>query len=146
MRKIGTTGKVIDPRGVQNAAHYNNHPSGVEAIVVCRRLSFNLGNAFKYVFRRKEKSELMVSNAEAELKNLDKALYYLKDEKKHLPTGVPTSMPCIELLKIAEAEPDLMVKGFYLTLEEILVRGVFPQSLQRLIDTVKVLRRKAEEE
>lgn len=146
MSQIGTTGKVIDPRGVQNAAHYNNHPSGVEAIQVCRRLSFNLGNAFKYVFRRKEKSELMMSNVEAELKNLDKALYYLKDEKKYVSGGVPTSMPCIELIKIADAETDEMAKAFYLLLEEILVRGVFPQSLQRLIDTVKVLRRKAEQE
>ena len=146
MSKIGTTGKVIDPRGVNNAAHYNNHPSGVEAIVVCRRLSFNLGNAFKYVFRRKEKSELMMSNVEAELKNLDKALYYLKDEKKHLPPYVPTSYPAPDLILIAEHETDPLAKKFYQHLHTILLHGVFAQSLQVLIDLVVKLRREAEEQ
>jgi len=55
--------------------HYNSHPSGVECIEVTRHLNFNLGNAFKYLFRRKHKGE--------EIENLKKALWYLQDELAH---------------------------------------------------------------
>lgn len=34
-----TTGQQIDPRGVNHPAHYNKHPSGVEAIEVCRYMN-----------------------------------------------------------------------------------------------------------
>lgn len=77
---VGTTGKVIDPNGVQVAAHYNNHPSGVEAIEVCRCLNFNVGNAFKYVYRRGDKLESGMTPAEVVQKDLDKALWYIRDE------------------------------------------------------------------
>ena len=36
---------------VDHPPHYNQHLSGVEAIVVCERLPFNLGTAWKYLFR-----------------------------------------------------------------------------------------------
>jgi len=40
---------------VDHPSHYTSHPSGVECIEIAELLSFNLGNAFKYLFRRKEK-------------------------------------------------------------------------------------------
>lgn len=59
----------FDP--VERPAHYNQHPSGIECIQVTRHMSFNLGNAIKYVWR-------------ADLKNgtedLRKAIWYLEDE------------------------------------------------------------------
>jgi Protein of unknwon function (DUF3310) len=36
---------------VDHPAHYNAHPSGVEAITITEWFSFNLGNAIKYAWR-----------------------------------------------------------------------------------------------
>ncbi len=36
---------------VSRPKHYNSHPSGVEAVQVCELISFNLGNALKYLWR-----------------------------------------------------------------------------------------------
>lgn len=57
---------------INKAKHYNLHPSGVECIELAEKLSFNLGNAFKYVFRRDDK--------DYHYQDLRKAEYYLKRE------------------------------------------------------------------
>lgn len=61
----------IENHPVNHPAHYNRHPSGVECITITRHMSFNLGNAVKYIWR-------------ADLKNgiedLQKAVWYLTDE------------------------------------------------------------------
>lgn len=57
---------------IQKAAHYNQHPSGVEAIDVVRHMSFNVGNAMKYLWRADLK--------ENPLQDLKKARYYIEDE------------------------------------------------------------------
>lgn len=62
---------------VQKARHYNSHTSGVEAIEIVRYMSFNMGNAMKYCWRAG------VKDAEKSLQDLEKALYYLRDEQKH---------------------------------------------------------------
>jgi hypothetical protein len=36
---------------VNHPPHYTSHPSGIEAITVCKHLDFCLGNTFKYLFR-----------------------------------------------------------------------------------------------
>jgi len=59
---------------ILKAAHYNHHPSGVECIEVTRWMSNNRGNAFKYIFRRDHKA--------SNVKDLKKALYYVRDEIK----------------------------------------------------------------
>ena len=63
---------------VNHPPHYNGHPSGVECIQVTERLPFNLGNAFKYVFRHKAKNGR---------EDLQKAHWYLKREieREHRP-------------------------------------------------------------
>lgn len=70
-----TTGKQIDPQGVDHPVYYNAHPSGVEVIEVCREMTFNLGNAFKYLMRAGLKDNTK--------KELGKALWYVRDEWKH---------------------------------------------------------------
>lgn len=60
------------PETVDHPAHYNSHPSGVECIDVVRHLTFNLGNAFKYLYRRDHKG--------AASENLRKAAWYIDDE------------------------------------------------------------------
>lgn len=53
----GTTGRLPDGADMVNhPPHYNSHPSGIECIQVTERLPFNLGNAFKYVFRHRGKN------------------------------------------------------------------------------------------
>ena len=54
---------------VEKPKHYNSHPSGVECIEITKHLPFAEGNAFKYLFRRKEKGN--------ELQDCKKALWYL---------------------------------------------------------------------
>ncbi len=52
--------------------HYRKHPSGIEAIEVVKYENFNIGNAFKYLFRRRFKGN--------EVRDLEKAVYYIKEE------------------------------------------------------------------
>lgn len=64
---------------VNHPKHYTEHPSGIECIQITRHMSFNLGNAMKYLWR-------------ADLKNgvedLKKAVWYLQDEiRKREPGG-----------------------------------------------------------
>lgn len=62
--------QTYDP--VEHPKHYNNHPSGIEAITITRHMNFNLGNVIKYVWRAEEKG--------APLEDLRKAAWYLQDE------------------------------------------------------------------
>lgn len=57
---------------VNHPPHYNAHPSGVEAITVCEHMSFNIGNAMKYLWRADFKG-----NA---LEDLRKAAWYVQRE------------------------------------------------------------------
>jgi hypothetical protein len=65
---------------VNNPIHYNKHPSGVECIEITRHMNNNLGNAIKYVWRAGEKGE----GVEFAIKDLNKAIFYLKDEIQRL--------------------------------------------------------------
>lgn len=58
---------------VNHPPHYNGHPSGVECIEVTEQLPFNLGNAFKYVFRHRAKNGR---------EDLHKARWYLAREQE----------------------------------------------------------------
>jgi len=69
-----TTGHEADPEGVNHPSHYNTHPSGVECIDIVRHMNFNLGNVVKYLWRNGQK------DAEPEIKDLKKALWYLQNE------------------------------------------------------------------
>ena len=55
-----------------NPKHYTSNQSGIECIEITRHLSFNRGNAIKYLWRLGQKDE---SNQE-----LKKAIWYLNDE------------------------------------------------------------------
>lgn len=57
---------------VDHPAHYNAHPSGVECITVVEHMSFNLGNAMKYIWRADEKG--------AAIQDLEKAQWYITRE------------------------------------------------------------------
>lgn len=57
---------------VNHPTHYTSHPSGIECIDVTRHMGFNLGNAFKYIWR----ADLKGNSVE----DLEKAVWYLQDE------------------------------------------------------------------
>ncbi len=57
---------------INHPKHYNSHVSGVEAIEICEHLSFNLGNAVKYLFRADHKGSA--------IDDLRKASWYIARE------------------------------------------------------------------
>jgi len=61
-----------DSNPVNHPNHYNDHPSGVECLDIVRHMNFNLGNVIKYVWRADLKEDAV--------QDLEKALFYLKDE------------------------------------------------------------------
>jgi hypothetical protein len=83
-RRASTTGHTIDPEGVDHPKHYNVHPSGIECIDVVEHMSFNIGNAVKYLWREGEKGY--------PVKDMKKAVWYIqreiaKREKQAAKTG-----------------------------------------------------------
>ena len=57
---------------INRPPHYTEHPSKIECIEITRHLSFNRGNAIKYLWRCGKKDSV---NQE-----LKKAIWYLNDE------------------------------------------------------------------
>lgn len=60
---------------VNHPSHYTQYP--VEVIELTRHMPFNRGNAVKYVARAGYKG-----GPEKELEDIDKAIWYLKDERE----------------------------------------------------------------
>ena len=65
-------GVEIQNDAVNHPAHYNRHPSGVEAIQVTEHFNFCIGNAIKYLWRCDEKGKA--------LEDLKKAAWYIERE------------------------------------------------------------------
>lgn len=61
---------------VNRPPHYLRHPSGVECITIAEHFNFCLGNALKYIWRAKERGNLIV--------DLKKARWYLDREIQRL--------------------------------------------------------------
>lgn len=61
---------------VDHPDHYNSHPSGIECIDVVEHLTFNVGNAIKYLWRAGLKG--------AKLEDLHKANWYIEREINRL--------------------------------------------------------------
>lgn len=57
---------------VRHPGHYTSHPSGVECIDITEHMTFNLGNAVKYVWRAGKKGDLV--------EDLKKAVFYIQRE------------------------------------------------------------------
>lgn len=94
----------VDLKDVTKVKRYNSHPSGIECILIIRGMNFDIGSAFKYVFRRQEK--------EFE-RSLKSALYYLKDQMEHRLQAV-LDTGCVALIqKVIEAEENESARSFY---------------------------------
>ena len=64
---------------VNHPAHYNQHPCGIECISIIRHYVCDTANAVKYLWRAGLKTELGKSDAEKEIEDLEKALWYIND-------------------------------------------------------------------
>lgn len=56
---------------VNHPKHYNSHPSGIEAISITEYMSFNIGNAIKYLWRQDMKGGVT---------DMEKAIWCIKRE------------------------------------------------------------------
>ena len=63
---------------VNHPPHYTSDPSGVECIQITRHRNFNIGNAFKYLWRAGIKDDTK------QIEDLKKAIFYINDEIKRL--------------------------------------------------------------
>ena len=63
---------------VNHPLHYTSDPSGVECIQITRHRNFNVGNAFKYLWRAGLKNE------ETQIEDLKTAIFYIQDEINRL--------------------------------------------------------------
>lgn len=62
---------------VNHPKHYTDHPSGIECIELTEQMSFNLGNAFKYLHRADLKG--------ATIQDLEKSYWYVSREIARIP-------------------------------------------------------------
>lgn len=84
---------------VDHPAHYNSHPSGIEAIQIVEHLSFNLGSAFKYLYRRDHKNDDPITD-------LKKAGWYLDAElrrydRHNCERSIPSPNAAVSVEEIA---------------------------------------------
>lgn len=66
----------LPKEAVNHPDHYNDNPSGVECIDVVEHMSFNVGNAMKYLWRADHKGKTV--------EDLRKARWYIDREIKRL--------------------------------------------------------------
>lgn len=69
---------------VNHPAHYTSHPSGIECIEITRHMSFNIGNATKYLWRCGKKVSPNEEVPAKMIEELQKAIWYINDEIKLL--------------------------------------------------------------
>lgn len=96
----------FDP--VSKPKHYNSHPSGVEIIELTRELSFDLGNAVKYVMRHKHKGNPK--------QDLEKAVWYLGDHIDHFDSHEFNDYAVDTVEKIIDQENDATIILFLMYL------------------------------
>ena len=77
---IQTTTGHSENTPVNHPVHYNADPSGVECIQIIRHRNHNIGAAIKYLWRAGLKVLGTKSAREAEIQDLEKAVWYIQDE------------------------------------------------------------------
>ena len=65
---------------VNHPDHYTSDPSGVECIQITRHRNFNIGNAFKYLWRAGLKDDPSKGKLQKQVEDLRKAVFYINDE------------------------------------------------------------------
>lgn len=68
---------------VNHPTHYQ-FSNGVEVLDIARHLNFNCGNVVKYTCRAGKKQEEGIDILDKQIEDLEKAMFYLKDEIKRV--------------------------------------------------------------
>lgn len=124
--------KVFDP--VNKAKHYNTHPSGIEAIRIVEGMSFCIGSAFKYVFRREGKETV---------RSLKSSLYYLNRQMNTRNQVVLDWRSIYLILDVAEKEENETARDFYQNVYQF-CRSLDDKFLKKAIEAVEKLIKEAE--
>lgn len=83
----------IDRKDKEQKTDNVNHPShytwlkdlcGIEVIDITRHMNFCLGNAIKYILRAGHKKDASLTDTDKQVEDLNKAIWYLKDEIKRI--------------------------------------------------------------
>ena len=123
---------------INHPAHYNNHPSRIEAIDIIENFNFCLGNAFKYIFRYQLKGGS---------EDLNKALWYLERQVSNSPLNVFT--PDEKLLDKAEdliiAERNIDLKTVYKNIFSYQFEGSHPKVIWESIEILRKIEREVRE-
>jgi len=69
---------------VNSPKHYAEHPSGVECITITEHMTFNAGNAVKYLWRAGLKQDPDKATADKHIEDLEKAAWYVNREIQRL--------------------------------------------------------------
>ena len=71
---------------VNHPAHYTwlKDLCGIEVIDITRHMNFCRGNALKYILRAGHKKDSSLTDTEKQIEDLNKAIWYLKDEIKRI--------------------------------------------------------------
>ena len=69
---------------VNHPAHYQRK-DGIECIDIIRHYTCDIANALKYLMRAGKKSEMGMEDAEKEIEDLKKALWYIEDYRVKIP-------------------------------------------------------------
>lgn len=70
------------PDDINHPTHYVKHPSGVECWTIVEHMSFNIGNAMKYLWRAGYKTHHKYDNKSWHIQDMRKAIAYIEREIK----------------------------------------------------------------
>jgi hypothetical protein len=90
---------------IEKPKHYNDHPSGVQAIEICEHLDFCLGNAIKYLWRAGKKPGQVELGSDSAVEDLKKSAWYLRRAigKEYRSTGITHSFSALTTVMQSEA-------------------------------------------
>ena len=83
----------IDRKDKEQKTDNVNHPQhytwlkelcGIEVIDITRHMNFCCGNSLKYILRAGHKKDASLTDTEKQIEDLNKAIWYLKDEIKRI--------------------------------------------------------------
>lgn len=97
---------------VNHPRHYTSHKSGIECIEITAHMGFNLGNAFKYVWRAGLKTDDATED-------LNKALWYAEREMKQPCSGVRRFVRSPGVLALVNKACDVETNGRALALSSL---------------------------
>lgn len=89
---------------VNHPKHYNGHPGGIECIDVIRHYVCDIANAIKYSWRAGLKDEQGKDEADKEVEDLRKALWYIEDYRRVIPGLWPGQFESDAAMEIIVAE------------------------------------------